>query len=415
MRFVEPAEAYSTCSMNSIFNIITNILQNGIDVWKEVIKSKNGGAGTGTNYLLTTCPSSTRPVIPSDVVMEIVSYMSVEDVLRYKSLSKSWLDMLSSPYFVNLHMSRSPTLILATINQEAELDDVLPDDIDSENYNMIASCNGLLAIRDEEDGFYYILNPALRRRIRLPQPPGRWKSMQLYHVPSTNQYKLVCAHVHDAEVYLNLSMLTLGEIDWRLLPNCWATDCCLSRDAPHLYRCEAMTTLLWTENEDPSYLPPNKIINVSDVGDKILSLDVESEVLMEVELPRECKKLFGKPYLLSEFSEGWEGHLAIIFHDDDFITAFVLEDYRNKKWVRKTVTHNRLLHKDEEALEIKQVIGHYHWVTDDRGWIWFQDDEDRLNAYHMKTRKGVSYKFDNYGSLLRVCPFKNTLVMCEGM
>lgn len=147
--------------MNSIFDIITSILQNGIHIWKEVFELKNNGAATGTNYLLTTFPSSTRPIIPSDIVMEIVSYMSVEDVLRYRSLSKSWRDMLSSPYFVNLHMSRSPTLILATISQEDELDDILPDDTDSENYNMIASCNGLLAIRDRRRRFLLHLEPSI--------------------------------------------------------------------------------------------------------------------------------------------------------------------------------------------------------------------------------------------------------------
>lgn len=36
-------------------------------------------------------------------------------------------------------------------------------------------------------------------------------------------------------------------------------------------------------------------------------------------------------YLMKEFTETWEDHLAIIFYYEDILKVFILEDYRKSK------------------------------------------------------------------------------------
>ncbi|GAB2279851.1 hypothetical protein Dimus_014489 [Dionaea muscipula] len=50
-------------------------------------------------------PPATK--LPFDVIMEILLFLPVNSLLRFKSVSKAWRQLITDPYFANLHHSRS--------------------------------------------------------------------------------------------------------------------------------------------------------------------------------------------------------------------------------------------------------------------------------------------------------------------
>lgn len=85
-------------------------------------------------------------------------------------------------------------------------------------FNLMASCNGLFILRRIDGRSYYIENPAISKRVRLPRPTGRrWETMQVCHVPTSNQHKLVAGYSKLETGKMNLYILTSGEENWRRL------------------------------------------------------------------------------------------------------------------------------------------------------------------------------------------------------
>lgn len=147
--------------------------------------------------------------------------------------------------------------------------------------NVIASCDGV-CMQEEEDGPRYTVNPALRKHVRLPRPPQEWETTQLYHVPSSNQYKLFASCYLQGSEFLSLYVLNVGQKDWRAMPHCNAYDHFLLMDAPHLFIKSSCS------NRPLDYRSNTHFF---DTKDEVFTLDVESEELIEHELPREMKRL----------------------------------------------------------------------------------------------------------------------------
>ncbi|KAM3339969.1 hypothetical protein P3S68_029839 [Capsicum galapagoense] len=51
--------------------------------------------------------SSEFPVLPADLISEILFKLPVKSHLKFKSVSKSWLGLISSPKFVKSHINIS--------------------------------------------------------------------------------------------------------------------------------------------------------------------------------------------------------------------------------------------------------------------------------------------------------------------
>ncbi|KAK9072446.1 hypothetical protein SSX86_008880 [Deinandra increscens subsp. villosa] len=154
----------------------------------------------------------------TEIVIEILSRLPVDSLLRCRSVCKSWCSLISDPYFVKSHLSLSTRnipygqhrLIFSTrrkMNLKAcHLYDAMYDK--SVNafklYNplkrpldpvwLVGSCNGLLCVVIEEDTVF-IWNPSTRKSNRLPYYEHNVRPLSVNYgfgyEESTDDYKVV--------------------------------------------------------------------------------------------------------------------------------------------------------------------------------------------------------------------------------
>ncbi|XP_073128434.1 F-box/kelch-repeat protein At3g06240-like [Henckelia pumila] len=95
-----------------------------------------------------------EPWLPMDVFIEILIFLPVKSILKFKCVSKTWRDLISSPLFMNRHLKchRKHRVML-----------VKGDPSDTQIHG---PCNGLVCIALGKSIF--LCNPALREFKQLP-------------------------------------------------------------------------------------------------------------------------------------------------------------------------------------------------------------------------------------------------------
>ncbi|XP_047314508.1 F-box protein CPR1-like [Impatiens glandulifera] len=125
--------------------------------------------------------------LPDEILEEIFCRLPVKDLFRLRCVSKSWFALISSPYFIKLHLNRSVqtksnlSLFMRDYNHfrvdfDSLNDDVRPVEIDyitsrypKHEISICGSCNGLLCmtivgIMD----YVFLWNPSTKKSIILP-------------------------------------------------------------------------------------------------------------------------------------------------------------------------------------------------------------------------------------------------------
>ncbi|KAK7393173.1 hypothetical protein VNO78_21672 [Psophocarpus tetragonolobus] len=160
------------------------------------------------------------PVLPQELFVEILSWVSVKDLMRFRCVSKWWNYLLSDPTFIKLHLQRSSknTEILLTF-RDYENDQsrycVTPCTVQglienpsstidachrfSHDYTILGVCNGLVCLQDSYRGDEYE-----EYWVRFWNPATRLMSENSPHIGfRSNDYN-----------YPYLFMLGFGYNDW---------------------------------------------------------------------------------------------------------------------------------------------------------------------------------------------------------
>ncbi|XP_071687362.1 F-box/kelch-repeat protein At3g06240-like [Rutidosis leptorrhynchoides] len=161
------------------------------------------------------------------VVEKILARLDVEDVLRCKSVCKSWYNLISSDYFVKANLKRSYNnnrehgyirirlrLLRWTINIITKLRD----------YCMVTgSCNSLVCISSFGDELL-VTNLCTREVRKLPMPPYKCRGRVCWgfgYDSSTDDYKLVVCF-EESNHHIRFQVVSLKSNKWKSLkPNKW--------------------------------------------------------------------------------------------------------------------------------------------------------------------------------------------------
>ncbi|GJW02632.1 F-box protein CPR1-like protein [Tanacetum coccineum] len=182
-----------------------------------------------------------------DVVEDILTRLDVKDVLRCKSVCKSWYSLISSPYFVKSHLLKHKSNCSTRINNndvgntriamptywKITNDDDDDDDDDANLYqsniwNLVGSSNGLVCVslllhEVRDDYLILLINPRTRevRELPLPtMPPIKAiyeLSLSFGYDSSTDDYKLVMGIKKTGVDGSLVQVFSLKSMTWKLI------------------------------------------------------------------------------------------------------------------------------------------------------------------------------------------------------
>ncbi|KAI3823016.1 hypothetical protein L1987_10619 [Smallanthus sonchifolius] len=190
--------------------------------------------------------SKVVPSLLQEIIVEILSRLPVESLLRCRSVCKLWYSLISDPHFVKSHLNLSTCntlyahhrLIFSTVPKinlkSCSLYDVMYDnsvnalELDyplkhpRKSVWMVGSCNGLLCIAIEEDTLF-IWNPSTRKSNRLPYcgrkaQPGCYVLYGFGYEECTDDYRVVeisCVFKEGAKYDTVVRIYSLKNGNWK--------------------------------------------------------------------------------------------------------------------------------------------------------------------------------------------------------
>ncbi|KAM0054383.1 putative F-box domain-containing protein [Helianthus debilis subsp. tardiflorus] len=112
-----------------------------------------------------------------DVIEQLLVRLDVEDLIRCKSVCKSWQSLISCPRFVKAHLNHAydndrhnPQLGHRRFAMSGITN--VDDSLYMDDTHIVGSCDGLVCF-SPEDVEFVVINPSTREEKKLPNPPFR--------------------------------------------------------------------------------------------------------------------------------------------------------------------------------------------------------------------------------------------------
>ncbi|ONI11856.1 hypothetical protein PRUPE_4G130300 [Prunus persica] len=258
-----------------------------------------------------------EPKLLFPMIIEILSWLPVESLLRFKSVNKNWSSSMEEYSFISKHMNRTrPVRLKYRLTKQ-------PGYIalgSEENYECMFIVAGLVLEKHSSSQVCRIRNPATHQVLYLPDAHLGVNLMVSTFNSSTGEVKLVASYSENNEA--GFEVLTVGKDEnWRPLkyPNQGLSNKQAKRrqfllaDKADAGVCYCAETL--TDGQD-MYL-------------EVHCLDLWSETFMTATLPEGVFSDLSKARIIS-----WNQSIAVVDIIDEALHALVLEDFKEQKWSR---------------------------------------------------------------------------------
>ncbi|KAK9291875.1 hypothetical protein L1049_019825 [Liquidambar formosana] len=167
-----------------------------------------------------------------DLLTEILRWLPARSLLRFKSVSKHWLQLISSPDIYRL-LNPNPTTVSALFlsnPSSSPIPDLLPLDGNPPtafpnllpSISILQSCNGLLCCEswkknEKNNPDYYICNPTTRQFTILPELPGPAVGVILAFDPCESlDYQAICVRwISCSPVFYRIEIYSSRTRSWR--------------------------------------------------------------------------------------------------------------------------------------------------------------------------------------------------------
>ncbi|KAL0338782.1 UNVERIFIED_CONTAM: F-box protein CPR1 [Sesamum angustifolium] len=289
------------------------------------------------------------PVLPTDLIINILLTLPVKSLGKFKCVSKQWLLLITDPHFISMHRElclHSPNLLLVKtvpVLQEAHMKRCTRVDLCSLNFD--GSCKNLdfsLYLEDDEKNIemlpskwdlicfvsesgFYACNPSTQVMVKLPEAScctSGEVNAGMGYVKERDEYVLV--HLFDRSLDIHVDY----DIGCEVLRLRDGKDCSwkgVNANCPFVVRGWGVLVenvfywMIWDEYNQP--------------GDEaIVSFDLEKEEFGTVSPPEGCFDPNGA-WSLVELG----GRLCLVDNMARPLTMdiWVLKDFENQRWVRE--------------------------------------------------------------------------------
>ncbi|EEF32962.1 hypothetical protein RCOM_0545330 [Ricinus communis] len=262
------------------------------------------------------CFHTRNPELPIELVIEILSWLSVDCLTRFKSVCRQWCELIQDRYFVEKHLSRSN---LFSYYQDGYKEN-------GEAIDWISKLDGLVVELNKISNKVRIRNLAIKKIYDFPDPEHQIYDMLIGFSRRCGYYKAVSLHSCKGKNHESgFEILTIGseeEPSWRTLDSAFFRD------------FDSQKEKLWSIRVDETaYFVRTSKGGLEDY--EIVSFDLNTECFTSSILPR--SSLSDSNY--SVFIIPWENKYLSIAElaKGDELRVLVFQDCKKGKWAEEKI------------------------------------------------------------------------------
>ncbi|KAM5587179.1 putative F-box protein [Rosa sericea] len=290
--------------------------------------------------------SDAVPELPFDIISEILSWLPVDSLLRFKCVCKKWRSLLLDYNFIAKHMVRASPLQLS-YKKEWEPNKLINTILYEANFKHISGVAGLFLEESLTSRVFRIRNFATHQVLYLPDANGKTSAVGFVFDSSTGECKAACFHWKQVGVRyeVGFKVLSIGKDDqWRTLK--------LPKQNGQVFVGQYFTAT----NEEGAAHAVEIIRDGQDFKLEVQSVDIWSECFTITTLPRGA---FLDLKRVAVFR--WNYYIAVAHIVEESLNVLVLEDFKEHKW-RKVIVPLKFL-KDNPGLK-DEIRPHQVWLND---------------------------------------------------
>ncbi|XP_047308178.1 F-box protein CPR1-like [Impatiens glandulifera] len=359
--------------------------------------------------------------LSNEIIEEIFCRLPVKSLFRFRTLSKSCLFLISSPYFVKLHLKQSvKTKSNISLLQKhydlyrVDLDSLQDGDVLQPveinpipsfgnytlkilNYRLKCSCDGLLCMSNIHDNNnVFLWNPSIRKCIKLPYT----------FIDLANQVSIPITYCDYRIGYVNTND------DYNIVRIAYRGRCSM---VDYEFKVYSLRSNSWHRLEKFLYVPDFFSFGDSIVGGALhwISIVKSEDLIVAFHLGTEKYRMLSHPEYRGPYYrlylDNFEGCLSLTCYYKSFdVDVFLLKEYgeKNEYWSRLiTLSYATFL----------QIHHPFKLVaySKSRKKILLEMDYMRHVLYNVEQKLTVEIKVDRMGPIIKLHTFVESLVSLD--